>query len=292
MAGDPKSDQAPFFLVAGMFGNVLNLRHFALLLAGDRPVYGIQARGLVEGEAPHTNFVDMAGAYLTEVRHIQPTGPYLIGGFSGGGLAAYEMCQQLANDGEEIAMLVMLDTPVAHRRAMSKQDKLLYHGHRLRERGVKYLATAVRDSIEWKRAARDNGGMPSSTSDAQTAAIETAFYGALRQYETAPWAGDVYLYRPQLTSKYRVAGGRYVNEDQEFQAEDNGLDAVHRRRASCDRGAWQPRLYGAGAQRAGPCQKGARRHGRDRGRRVARPNLGYRSDRPSTPFEIGKRLVT
>ena len=37
--------KTPFFLVAGMFGNVLNLRHLAQLLGGDRPFYGLQAHG-------------------------------------------------------------------------------------------------------------------------------------------------------------------------------------------------------------------------------------------------------
>ncbi|MFN6979890.1 MAG: polyketide synthase dehydratase domain-containing protein, partial [Gemmobacter sp.] len=43
----------PFFLVAGMFGNVLNLRHLAQLVGGDRPFYGLQARGLLGDAEPH-----------------------------------------------------------------------------------------------------------------------------------------------------------------------------------------------------------------------------------------------
>ena len=42
----------PFFLVAGMFGNVLNLRHLATLAGRDRPFYGLQARGLFGGRGP------------------------------------------------------------------------------------------------------------------------------------------------------------------------------------------------------------------------------------------------
>ncbi|MEX0279108.1 MAG: SDR family NAD(P)-dependent oxidoreductase, partial [Ruegeria sp.] len=48
--GGPKT---PFFLVAGMFGNVLNLRHLAHLIGTDRPFYGLQARGLFGDEDPH-----------------------------------------------------------------------------------------------------------------------------------------------------------------------------------------------------------------------------------------------
>ena len=44
-----QSDQqqaAPLFVVAGMFGNVLNLRHMALPFSAERRVIGVQARGL------------------------------------------------------------------------------------------------------------------------------------------------------------------------------------------------------------------------------------------------------
>ena len=87
--------EPPFFLVAGMFGNVLNLRHLAMHLGEDRSVFAIQAAGLRADEAPHRRFEDMAQAYLAEIRQVRPHGPYLLGGFSGGGITAYEMAHQL-----------------------------------------------------------------------------------------------------------------------------------------------------------------------------------------------------
>ena len=88
-AGGPNP---PFFLVAGMFGNVLNLRHLAALVGTDRPFYGLQARGLYGDEAPHETFEEMASAYLEEIKTVQPEGPYFIGGFSGGGITAFANC--------------------------------------------------------------------------------------------------------------------------------------------------------------------------------------------------------
>ena len=40
---------------------------------------------------------------------MQPQGPYLIGGFSFGGLVAYEMAQQLRQSGQEVGLLVLID---------------------------------------------------------------------------------------------------------------------------------------------------------------------------------------
>ena len=48
--------ETPFFLVAGMFGNVLNLRHLAHQVGTDRPFYGVQAKGLYGDEDPHDDF--------------------------------------------------------------------------------------------------------------------------------------------------------------------------------------------------------------------------------------------
>ena len=78
-----------------MFGNVLNLRHLAQLVGSDRPFYGVQARGLYGDHQPHETFEEMAADYIAELRTVQPQGPYLLGGFSGGGITAYEMARQL-----------------------------------------------------------------------------------------------------------------------------------------------------------------------------------------------------
>src|SRR5690606_8368849 len=82
------ADDTPFFLVAGMFGNVLNLRQIANLIGEERPFYGVQARRLYGDDPPHDGFVEMAAYYLDEVRRVQPHGPYMFGGFSGGCILA------------------------------------------------------------------------------------------------------------------------------------------------------------------------------------------------------------
>ena len=56
---------------------------------------------------------------------MQPHGPYLLGGFSGGGITAYEMAQQLDAAGEEVALLVLLDTPLPMRASLLARDRAL-----------------------------------------------------------------------------------------------------------------------------------------------------------------------
>jgi thioesterase domain-containing protein len=52
----------------------------------------------------------MAEQYLQEILTIQPTGPYLLGGFCMGGTVAFEIAQQLRTRKQEVAMLIMMET--------------------------------------------------------------------------------------------------------------------------------------------------------------------------------------
>jgi len=102
--------QPPFFCVHGIGGNVLGFRELAARMSPDYPFYGLQSQGL-DGKHPcHTSLEQMAAHYLNEIRSVQPQGPYFLGGFSFGGLVAYEMARQLLAQGEQAALLVLFDT--------------------------------------------------------------------------------------------------------------------------------------------------------------------------------------
>jgi thioesterase domain-containing protein len=103
-------DAPPFFCVHGAGGNVLNFRDLAIRLRHDGPVFGLQARGIDGLHEPHGSIEEMAEAYLAEVRAVWPSGPYLLGGYSGGGVIAFEMAHRLRAEGQRVAALVLLDT--------------------------------------------------------------------------------------------------------------------------------------------------------------------------------------
>jgi aspartate racemase len=106
----PGGTRRPFFIIHGVGGNVLNFHDLARHLGEDQPVYGLQSRGLDGKLPPVTRIEDMAAHYIREIRSIQPTGPYALGGMSFGGVVAYEMARQLAADGEKVALLALLDS--------------------------------------------------------------------------------------------------------------------------------------------------------------------------------------
>jgi amino acid adenylation domain-containing protein len=110
VAIQPSGSKPPIFCVHGVGGNVLNLRPLSGRLGSDYPLYGLQAQGL-DGQQPClTSIEEMATHYIKEIRAVQPEGPYLLGGYSLGGVIAYEMAQQLTTNGEEVALVALLDT--------------------------------------------------------------------------------------------------------------------------------------------------------------------------------------
>jgi thioesterase domain-containing protein/acyl carrier protein len=83
-------------------------------LPADRPIYGLQARGISHPETSPQTLEEMAADYVTFVRHVQPTGPYHLLGWSFGGLVAHAMATHLQDHGETVALLALLDCyPIA-----------------------------------------------------------------------------------------------------------------------------------------------------------------------------------
>lgn len=106
----PMGKLAPFFCVHGAGGTVLRFRHLAQFLGSNQPFYGLQARGLDGKEPPLRSVEEMASVYLREIRSVQPRGPYRLGGYSFGGLVAFEMALQLRLTGETVELVALLDT--------------------------------------------------------------------------------------------------------------------------------------------------------------------------------------
>jgi thioesterase domain-containing protein len=100
----------PLFCVHAIDGNVLVFQNLARHLDPDQPVYGLQAKGLDGKQAPHTRFEDMAADYIKEIRTVQPEGPYLLAGYSSGGVVAFEMAQQLQAQGQQVELLALIDS--------------------------------------------------------------------------------------------------------------------------------------------------------------------------------------
>jgi amino acid adenylation domain-containing protein len=103
-------NQPPLFCIHPAGGNVLCYQHLASYLSSEQPFYGLQSVGLNPQNEPHTSIEQMATHYIQELQAVQPHGPYFLSGWSLGGLVAFEMAQQLSCQGEQIALLALLDS--------------------------------------------------------------------------------------------------------------------------------------------------------------------------------------
>jgi thioesterase domain-containing protein/acyl carrier protein len=112
VAIQPGGNRRPLFLIHPAGGHVFPYVHLAHNLGSDQPCYGLQARGLEEGQEPHSRIEDMAAYYINAMRTIQAEGPYLLGGWSMGGVVAFEMAQQLHAQGQRVALLALLDARI------------------------------------------------------------------------------------------------------------------------------------------------------------------------------------
>ena len=107
--------ERPLFIIHSFASTLLELWALGRELKCERAIYGIEARGLRDGEVLHSNLENMAAEYIQQVRTIQPHGPYALAGFSFGGLIAFEMAQQLVQSQEKIELVALVDTQVDER---------------------------------------------------------------------------------------------------------------------------------------------------------------------------------
>jgi thioesterase domain-containing protein len=220
--------RTPLFCIHGAGGNVLIFRDIAKALDPRQPVFGLQAHGIDGATEPHSTIEAMATAYLAELRHVQPHGPYLLMGYSGGGVVAFEMARQLTFEGEEIGLLAFLDT--FHPQASTPKMNLLTRLDRLGREGPRYLrAIKFRHDMNTQHA-RDQQAI--AEHQARSEAIPLAlretyimdcFGAAAARYQPQPWRGRATLYRAALGDYFFQSAGPMYGWDREILG---GVDLV------------------------------------------------------------------
>jgi thioesterase domain-containing protein/acyl carrier protein len=108
----PRGNRPPLFCIHPAGGTVFCYLEFARYLPEGQPVYGLQAQGIDGQLAPHTSVEEMAEHYVRAIRRQHESGPYLICGWSSGGIIAFEVARQIEEQGADVAMLALFDAGV------------------------------------------------------------------------------------------------------------------------------------------------------------------------------------
>jgi amino acid adenylation domain-containing protein len=181
----PLGEGAPLFLLAGadMY------RALAHQLAPDLQVYGLFSQKEIDvlelapdQDMPPLSIESLAEDYLTLIRRIRPHGPYLLGGFSIGGMIAYEVANRLRAAGEEVSLLALLDCAPPGRGIRHLAERTWRRLRLLRERGWKYL-THVSTVFHHEIKHRNVPGQRRIK----------AYARAIRAYRPKPYAAPVLL---------------------------------------------------------------------------------------------------
>jgi thioesterase domain-containing protein len=104
------SKKRPFFYLHGNWtGNAFFCFHLSQYLGADQSFSILTPYDFDNLEVLPT-LEEMAAAHIKSMRAFQPEGPYLLGGFCNGGLTAYEMARQLHKQGQQVDLLVLMDS--------------------------------------------------------------------------------------------------------------------------------------------------------------------------------------
>jgi thioesterase domain-containing protein len=153
----------------------------------------------------------MAATYLKDLRAVQPEGPWLLGGWSLGGLVAWEMAKTLREQGGEVDLLVLIDTPAPGRVTgqplldldeISDIDLVVYHLvpelDPAAAEALRTEAARLNDLEAVLQAAQRLGALPEGIGTAQVQALLRTFRANARaasRYEPRPYDGRILLIR-------------------------------------------------------------------------------------------------
>jgi thioesterase domain-containing protein len=200
----PGGDGRPLFLLHPIGGNVWWYEPLAQGLAPEHPVYGLQSVGLDPDERPHESIEEMAAHYVEEIARVDPDGPYLLAGWSYGGMVAYEMARQLRAAGRPVGLLALLDASTTDPSRAPEERweipmRLLTNALRVYPRIDEVLALERGDQLELLREiAIEHGTLPPGYPLAHMRRmheLNAVNVGALGSYRPGRYEGEVTLLR-------------------------------------------------------------------------------------------------
>jgi iterative type I PKS product template protein len=111
LQGNPKTATQTLFLLPDGSGSATSYTTLPDIAASDLAVYGLNCPFMKTPEEFTIGVVGVCQIYMKEIQRRQPKGPYLLGGWSAGGVLAYEMTRQFIAKGEKVSKLLLIDSP-------------------------------------------------------------------------------------------------------------------------------------------------------------------------------------
>ncbi|KAL9604622.1 MAG: hypothetical protein Q9219_000342 [cf. Caloplaca sp. 3 TL-2023] len=110
LQGSSKNASKTFWLVPDGSGSATSYI-FIPEISRKTAVWGLNSPFMKTPEEYHGGVIGMASSFIQEMKRRQPDGPYYLGGWSAGGVMAYEIVRQLTDAGDHVEVLVLIDSP-------------------------------------------------------------------------------------------------------------------------------------------------------------------------------------
>lgn len=225
-------------------------------LGSDQPVHGLQHQSQDGRRVLYISIESMAAHYIKEMRAVRPKGPYFLGGLCIGGMVTFEMARQLQHQGEEVALLVLLDPDPINQRSdqllsidksvpslssliTSFRNKINRHFRELAPLGpqeklsyalvrVKHRIIGLRGKFSWlaRKVLCEAFGCPLPLAH-RTHYLATIYQRAARVYVPKRHRGPVILFKTQGRYRDRELGwGKHLAEGLEIHDLETDHDNV------------------------------------------------------------------
>ncbi len=151
--------QPPLFCIHALGGTLFSYYDLVRQLGTARSIYGLQSRGIDGKQPPLDRVEDIASYYIQSIQLIQPQGPYLLMGYSFGGIVAFEMARQLTAQGELVDFLGLVDmrSPTLDKNRMSLTKWLNFHFSQLKQLQLKDRVKYFLDKILYRLSIQTKG---------------------------------------------------------------------------------------------------------------------------------------
>jgi amino acid adenylation domain-containing protein len=210
-----EGDKIPLFGIHGGDGGIFFYRRLFDHLGNDRPLYAFEDPALTSTTPISDEPIEeTASRYVDQLRRLRKEGPYMLAGYSFGGIVALEMAQQLLAAGEEVAFLGLFDTenptaeirqyPLLERLAVNWQSQddeagMLGKLGKLGKRVGSGLVTRLRH--EATVAAARTLTPAKSMSRLRQVQLREAHGRAMDAYVPAPYDGKITLYKAKANAE-------------------------------------------------------------------------------------------
>ncbi len=185
------------FIASGLGGGPAEFFQLVEYIHTPHGIYGLQFKGIEGFDNPCERIEEMAEFYLQAILRFQPRGPYLLAGYSLGGLVALEMGRTLTAKGHRVGLVTMIDS--------YPDIKFLATGQRLRLSAQRAKQSAL-NFIRPQGTRIRLGGLPSQDAISTFAPafehVREAAFNALRHYKPNFYPGAVKFVRAAKVTQF------------------------------------------------------------------------------------------